>query len=96
MSLSTLWHVFYYIWFASEIYIAIATRTRRSSGTVRDQGTMLLLWVVIFCSIFAGTWLAETHPSNLPGGATWLKPKVALALLDRRPRAALGSHPEPG
>jgi protein-S-isoprenylcysteine O-methyltransferase Ste14 len=80
MSLSILWKVFYYGWVASEVYIAIATRTRRSSGNVRDQGTMLLLWVVIFCSIFAGTWLAETHASNLPGGALWLKP-IALAVL---------------
>ena len=80
MSLSTLWHVFYYTWFASEVYIAIATRTRRSSGNVRDRGTLLLLWVVIFCSVSAGSWLADTHSSNLPGGAPWLRP-VALAVL---------------
>jgi protein-S-isoprenylcysteine O-methyltransferase Ste14 len=32
---------------ATEIYIAIATRTRRSSGKVRDRGSMLILWVMI-------------------------------------------------
>jgi protein-S-isoprenylcysteine O-methyltransferase Ste14 len=81
MSLSTLWHIFYYGWVVSEIYIAIATRTRRSSGKVRDQGTLLLLWIVIFVSISVGSWLAETRESNLPGGALWLKPASLAALI---------------
>ncbi len=80
MQLSILWQIFYYGWFASEVYIAIATRTRRSSGTVRDGGTMLLLWVVIFSCISAGIWISQTRESNLPGGALWLMP-LSLFLL---------------
>ena len=79
-SLSILWQVFFYAWLASEIYIAIATRTPRGSGKVRDRGTMLLLWVVIFSFITLGSWFAETHDSNLPGGAAWVK-LAALVIL---------------
>jgi protein-S-isoprenylcysteine O-methyltransferase Ste14 len=80
ISLSILWQVFFYAWLASEIYIAIATRTPRGSGKVRDRGTMLLLWVVIFSFITLGSWFAETHDSNLPGGAAWVK-LAALVIL---------------
>jgi len=68
MSLSILWKIFYYAWFASEIYIAIATRTRRGTGNVRDRGTMLLLWVVIFAAIFCGSWIGEAQGPNIPSG----------------------------
>ena len=78
MSLSTLWQVFYYGWLASEIYIAIATRTRNGSGRVRDRGTMLLLWVVIVSAITLGMWIGEAQGPNLPAGAVvfgapWMK-----------------------
>ena len=79
--LSILWPVFFYAWLASEIYIAIATRTRHGSGKVRDRGTMLLLWVVIFSSITLGSWFAETHDSNLPGGTVWVKPAALVILV---------------
>jgi protein-S-isoprenylcysteine O-methyltransferase Ste14 len=78
MSFSILWKVFYYAWLASEIYIAIATRTRRGKGNVRDRGTMLLLWAVIFSSIFCGIWISEAQGPNLAEGpmifgAPWIK-----------------------
>lgn len=80
MTLSTLWHVAYYAWIASEVFIAIATRTRYSSGNVRDRGTLYLLWIVIFGSITAGSWFSETHEPNLFHGAAWLR-SVALIVL---------------
>jgi protein-S-isoprenylcysteine O-methyltransferase Ste14 len=80
MSLSIFWRIFFYAWLASEVYIAIATRTRKSSGNVRDRGTMLLLWIVIFTAMTGGSWFAETRDSNLPGGALWLR-DVALLIL---------------
>jgi protein-S-isoprenylcysteine O-methyltransferase Ste14 len=80
MSLSILWQLCYYAWIISEVGIGIATRTRQSSGNVRDRGTLYLLWVVIFCSIAAGTWYGEAHESNLPNGAPWLK-LTSLVLL---------------
>lgn len=86
MSLSILWKIFYYAWFASEIYIAIATRTRRGTGNVRDRGTMLLLWVVIFSAIFGGIWIGEAQGANLPPGpilfgAPWMKFASLLVLI---------------
>jgi len=80
MSLSIVWNVLYVIWIASEIFIAVATRTRKSSGSVRDRGTMILLWVVIFSSLSAGIWIGEVNGPNLPGGAHWLRPASLLVL----------------
>ena len=86
MSLSIFWQIFYYTWLASEIYIAIATRTRRGNGNVRDRGTLLLLWVVIFSSIFCGIWISEAQGPNLPSGpivfdAPWMKFMSLLVLV---------------
>jgi protein-S-isoprenylcysteine O-methyltransferase Ste14 len=81
MFFPTVWKALYLAWFASEIYIAIATRTRGSKGKVSDRGTMLLLWIVIFSSISAGVWIGEVQGSNLPGGAHWLKPVSVLVLI---------------
>jgi len=80
MFLPTVWKALYLAWFASEIYIAIATRTRGGSGKVSDRGTMLLLWIVISASVSAGVWIGEAQGSNLPGGAHWLKPVSFLVL----------------
>ena len=81
MFLPTIWKVLYCAWLASEIYIAIATRTRGGVGKVSDRGTMLLLWIVIFASITVGVWISESQGSNLPAGAHWLKPVSFLVLL---------------
>ena len=51
MSLATLWTVLYFAWIALEVAIAIGTRTRRGEGNVQDQGTQIVLWVVIILSL---------------------------------------------
>jgi protein-S-isoprenylcysteine O-methyltransferase Ste14 len=72
MTTSLLWQIFYWLWVATEVSVALITRTRRSSGEVRDQGSMLVLWVVIFLSITAGFSIAAaTHPTIF-GGAHWV------------------------
>lgn len=81
MSLSIVWLVCYCLWVGSEIFIGIATRTRKSSGNVRDRGTMILLWVVLFTSITAGIWFSELPSTNLAKGAHWLKPFSLLVLV---------------
>ena len=53
MNLFSLWRILIWGWLASEIVIAVATRTKRSSGNVRDRGTLAILWIVIFASITA-------------------------------------------
>jgi protein-S-isoprenylcysteine O-methyltransferase Ste14 len=77
---SILWQVLYIGWLAAEIYIAIATRTKRGGGSVRDRGTMLLLWVVIFSSIGVGMSWSVAHGPNLTWGVPWIR-DASLALL---------------
>lgn len=68
MYLERLWEVLLYGWVAGEVVIAFATRTRGSRGKVRDQGTQLLLWVVIVLSFWAKNWVsiarADVHLSH--------------------------------
>jgi protein-S-isoprenylcysteine O-methyltransferase Ste14 len=83
---STLWTTFYFGWFASEIYIAVATRTRRGNGSVRDRGTMLMLWVSMFSCISLGSWYGGSHGPNLPDtpavlGMPWLRVASLLVLM---------------
>jgi protein-S-isoprenylcysteine O-methyltransferase len=81
MSLTALWYSFYGLWIGSEIWIGAATRTRHSTGNVRDRGTMRLLWIVLCTTITAGIWIGETMESNLPGGAQWLRLTSQLVLI---------------
>ena len=81
MPLSTVWLVLYCTWVGSEVCIGVATRTRRSTGNVRDRGTMILLWIVLFSSITAGIWFSEVQGSNLPGGAHWLKIAALIVIV---------------
>ena len=80
MTISLAWQIIYWGWVASEIFIAFATRTRRTTGNVKDRGSMLILWIVIFTSITACEWIAATARPNLFGGGHWLK-SAGLALL---------------
>jgi protein-S-isoprenylcysteine O-methyltransferase Ste14 len=79
MSLAILWQILYYAWVGSEVVIAIGTRTRNSSGNVRDRGTLYLLWVVIFVSMTGGlTWSESLSFGSVPG-IHWMR-SVALCL----------------
>jgi protein-S-isoprenylcysteine O-methyltransferase Ste14 len=81
MTLSILWHVLFWGWFASEIIIGIATRTKHSTGKVRDRGSLLILWIVIFTSITASNWISELGPQNMFGGARWLRIAAVVVIL---------------
>ncbi len=73
MTLSLLWQILIWGWFVSEVLIGIATRTRHSTGTVRDRGTLALLWIVIVLSITACEWIGARSTPNMFGGRHWLK-----------------------
>jgi protein-S-isoprenylcysteine O-methyltransferase Ste14 len=73
MSASKLWEVLFLVWFFSEVFIALGMRTRNGGRNVRDRGTQLLLWAVIFVSISACEWISDTHARTMFGGAHWLK-----------------------
>jgi len=72
LEITLLWKILIYGWAASETLLAIATRTRRSAGAVKDRGSLLVLWMTIFLAIFAGETIHYSRPSNLFGGAHWL------------------------
>ena len=78
MSLSTIWSILFYGWFAGELFIGIKTRTRNSTGTVRDRGTLRLLWITMVLAITAGEWISGAEGPNLTAtplivGLPWLK-----------------------
>lgn len=81
MSASLLWEVLFSIWLFSEIFVALGMRTRNSGGNTRDRGTQLLLWIVIFFSIFACESIGESHAPTMFGGAHWLKIVAILVFI---------------
>jgi protein-S-isoprenylcysteine O-methyltransferase Ste14 len=80
LTISILWRILFYGWIASEIYIAIATRTRRGGGRLHDRGSMAILWVTIVASNTAAEWIGDVAPDNMFGGAHWLKIAALIVL----------------
>jgi len=77
-----LWSILFYLWFASEILIALLTRTRRhtSGSSIQDRGSMLILWLVIFSSITACEWISAATPPTLFLTNSWLRPLATLII----------------
>jgi protein-S-isoprenylcysteine O-methyltransferase Ste14 len=65
--------VLFDLWLVSEIAVAILTRTRRGGGSVRDRGTMALLWAAILTSTWLAVWIGNTTPRNMFGAADWVR-----------------------
>ena len=76
-----IWKILFYSWTASEIFIAILTRTRTGGGKVHDRGSMLILWLVIVASITASQWISATNPPDMFGGAHWLKTTGLIVMI---------------
>jgi protein-S-isoprenylcysteine O-methyltransferase Ste14 len=81
MSASKLWEVLFLVWFFSEVFIALGMRTRNSGRNVRDRGTQLMLWIVIFGAITACDWISGSHAPTMFGGAHWLKILAIVVLI---------------
>ncbi len=81
MEITLLWKILIYGWVASEVFIAIATRTRSSGGKVRDRGSLVILWVTITLAIFAGERIRARTAPNIFGGASWLLEAAVLLLI---------------
>ncbi len=62
----------YWTWVASEVGILIGTRTRRSTGEVRDQGSLLVLWFSIGGSIAVAKTTGAMVGPTIAGGASWV------------------------
>ena len=80
MDISLLWLILFYGWTASEICIAVFTRTRKSGGNVRDRGSFIVMWAVIVAAITAAEFIGHMVSVTSLAGANWLKP-AAVAVL---------------
>ncbi len=80
MIVTKLFMALYWAWVALEILLQLVTRTSRSSGQIKDRGSLLIMFPTIFVSIWVATWYGEVHPHTMFGGAPWLK-TVGLVLL---------------
>ena len=81
MTISLLWQVLFYGWTASEIYIAVATRTRKGGGKRSDRGSMAVLWLTIVASITAAEWIGGAATPNMFGGAHWLRIAAVVIMI---------------
>jgi protein-S-isoprenylcysteine O-methyltransferase Ste14 len=81
MTLSVLWQILSWGWFASEVVLGVATRTQRGTGNVRDRGSLAVLWIVIGAAVTLSNWIGETQPRNMLGGAHWLRTAGIIILL---------------
>jgi protein-S-isoprenylcysteine O-methyltransferase Ste14 len=70
----------YWAWIVTEVLVLVVTRTRRGGGKVRDRGSLIVLWIVIFGSMSAGSWLGATNQPTAFHAGEWLR-YVCLGLL---------------
>jgi len=80
VSLGTLWTGLNWTWVALEVAIAVGTRARRAKANVQDQGTQVLLWVVIILSLTACGWMRHLKLADVHLAESWLRP-ATVALL---------------
>ena len=78
--ISMIWQILFYGWTASEIYIAVATRTGKSGGKERDRGSQWVMWGTIVIAIFAAEFIGHTAPATISGGALGLQ-LTAIAVI---------------
>ena len=81
MLLHHLWTLLFYAWIASELVLAIATRTRRTQGSLHDRGSLYILWIVICGTLSGIDWIRVSFPAANFSGAPWLKPLTVFLLL---------------
>jgi protein-S-isoprenylcysteine O-methyltransferase Ste14 len=76
-----LWKILCYTWFAVELYVVFTTRVRnRSNGKSPDRGSLFVLWITIFSSIFLASAIAGSYAPAAIHGARWMQ-TAALILL---------------
>jgi protein-S-isoprenylcysteine O-methyltransferase Ste14 len=80
VSLGALWTGLNWAWIALEVAIAVGTRARQAKANVQDQGTQVLLWVVIILSLTASGWMRHLELADMHIGGSRLRP-ASVALL---------------
>jgi len=67
-------------WPVSEVILALLSRTKRASATVRDRGSLTLIWISIGVGLWAGYFLRSRGVGSI-GAPPAVFLSVALALL---------------
>lgn len=80
MTISRLFEYLIWVWVGSEILLQLVTRTSRSTGKVKDRGSLLIMFPVVFASSWWAMWYGDVHPHTMLGGAHWLR-TAGLVLL---------------
>ena len=80
MTIPKLFEVLFWAWVASEILLQLVTRTSRSTGQIKDRGSLLIMFPVVFASSWWAMWYGDVHPHTMLGGAHWLR-TAGLVLL---------------
>ena len=81
MGISKLFGILCWVWVSSEMLLQLVTRTTRKSGKVSDRGSLPLLLLAIFVSIWVASWYSSAYPHPMLGGAHWLKPAALLLMV---------------
>jgi protein-S-isoprenylcysteine O-methyltransferase Ste14 len=81
MDLARVWVVLLWVWIASEAVLQIVTRTSRRDGTVMDRGSLPILLVTIYCSIWIAMSSGAAPAYRLPGGVRVLVPAAILLMV---------------
>jgi len=80
MTIHMIWKTLYWAWILTEVWVLVVTRTRHSSGEVRDRGSLWVLWFTIFGAMFVGSWVGAVYQPAMFAAGHWLR-YVCLGLL---------------
>jgi protein-S-isoprenylcysteine O-methyltransferase Ste14 len=80
MTIHIIWKTLYWAWILTEVLVLVVTRTRRGGGEVQDRGSLVVLWVVIFGAMFAGSWAGAVYQPTAFHAGHWFA-TVCLGLL---------------
>lgn len=69
------------LWPVAEGILAVATRRKAARGTVRDRGSLGLMWGAIGAGLLGGIALAPIRAARIPLPAPWLMGAALVLLL---------------
>ena len=59
--MSLLSSIIYGVWFLSEIVLNRLLRSKKTDQQNKDKGSLAVIWIVIFLSIFSAIFVANWH-----------------------------------
>jgi protein-S-isoprenylcysteine O-methyltransferase Ste14 len=72
LTISLIWKILLYGWPATELLLAATSHTRKSGGSLRDRGSLLVVWGAIFGSMMAAGWMPVWVPKATFAAPLWL------------------------